>query len=155
MGVRLEIFKMREREQFIKAQIFGDVNQRVSGILAFVIAFFVSAYSGPALASFFTSIFAGTSIIIAGILSIILFAVLLGFSQDDLKAGKYGLWAVLIIGVLLFVASAGGDFLGIRLGSSAWTTILILVLLAVAVAFISGGVGGKETTTPPTPAAGK
>ena len=130
----------------VKANIFGSVNQRISGILAFIIAFFVSAYRGPDLASYFVNIFGGSSIIIAAILSIMLFAVLIGFSGQVFAGGKhkYGLWAVIIIGILLFATSAGGDFIGIRLGSSMITMIMVLVLLIAVVAFITSGEKAEE-----------
>ena len=80
-----------------KLNLFGD-NKRISAALAFVIAFFVTGVGGVQLAMFFTTIFGGASMFLAGILVIILFAAMLGYSATDFKHTA-ALIAVIVIGV--------------------------------------------------------
>ena len=128
-----------------KANIFGGINKKISGIIAFVISFFVAAYSGPVIAKFMATLFSGSSILIAGILSIILFAVLLGYTKEDWTKKKHALWGVIAIGAIIFILAAGGDFLNLRLfvgGTSALTGLIIVAFLIAIVFFITSG--GEE-----------
>src|SRR3989338_5763318 len=92
----------------IKANLFGaNVNKQVSVALAFVIAFFVTGVGGAQLAAFFTNLFGGASMFLAGILVIILFTSMLSKDKDTNWMHK-SLWpigAVIVIGVLLFLGS--------------------------------------------------
>ncbi len=66
-----------------KANIFDKVNRQVSVALAFVIAFFVTGIGGAQLASFFTTLFGGASVFLAGILVIVLFTSMLWTDKKE------------------------------------------------------------------------
>ncbi len=131
-----------------KLTLFGGDNNRISGALAFVIAFFVTGVGGVQLAAFFTSIFGGASMFLAGILVIILFAALLGYQTTDFKHTA-PLIVVIIIGVLLFLASSG-QFISLQvIGPDVAGIVFWLVIIIVALYFVmhegKGGGGGPPT----------
>ena len=138
-----------------KANLFGDVNKKVSGILAIVIAFFVTFYSGPVMATYFTTIFAGFATVAAAILVVVMMVALVGFKMqwEGSKNIRYGTVAVLIaIGVVLFMISAGASWLRWTLWSNSYVTaIFIILLILAAVAFVMGGDDEKKETTTPKP----
>jgi hypothetical protein len=118
-----------------KFELFGKENKKISVVLALVVAFFVTGYSGPLLAGFFTSIFGGASIIIAGILVILLFIGMVGKEPKDIVKG--GTLAVLVIvGVVLWLLSVGAargvGFLPL-LSPDLIAFILVFVVIAIAV----------------------
>ncbi|MDI6721770.1 MAG: hypothetical protein QMD85_05230, partial [Candidatus Aenigmarchaeota archaeon] len=99
----------------IKTNLFGDkVNRQVSVALAFVIAFFVTGIGGPQLAAFFTNLFGGASVFLAGILVLVIFTSLLANKKEEsfLHKSWIPIAAVILIGIALFIASTGGEFLG-------------------------------------------
>ncbi|MCX6815660.1 MAG: hypothetical protein NT120_02320 [Candidatus Aenigmarchaeota archaeon] len=126
-----------------KLKLFGDINPRISAALAFVIAFFVTAVGGPQLALFFTSIFGGASMFLAGILVVILFAAMLGYGGGDKKFQHTGaLVIVIIIGVILFLASSG-SFVSVNVISPGMAGIVFwLVIIIVAIYFVMGKTEG-------------
>ncbi len=115
----------------MKLKLFGEaVNTKVSIALAFVIAFFVTGAAGPQLAAFFINLFGGASVYLAGILVILLFMAMLGYT-------KYGhivyVIVVVIIGILLFIGSSG-YFVGYAVVSSDVAVLafwLIIIIIAV------------------------
>jgi hypothetical protein len=117
------------------SKLFGDVNQKISAALALIVAFFVTGYAGPSMASFFTTIFGGASMVIAGILVIVLFVSLVGFEMKDIK--KTGALIILIIvGVVLWLVSAGvakGVGLLPLLSADMIAFILVMVVIVIAV----------------------
>lgn len=127
------------------ANIFKDINQKISAALALVIAFFVTGYSGQMLSSFFINIFGGASMIIAGILVVVLFVTMAGFDMTHIKKTAT-LIILLIVGVVLWLLSAGvGKGFGILplFSPDLIAMILVLVIIVMAVWAI---VGGKEET---------
>lgn len=126
----------------MKTSMFGGAHKQVSVALSFVIAFFVTGVGGPELALFFTSLFGGASVFLAGILVIILFVALLGYEG---KAGKaaYGHWAalilVIIIGIILFLGSTGTFVGAIFLDATTATVIFWLIIIIVAAFLITKG----------------
>lgn len=132
----------------VKADLFGGINKKISGILAIVIAFFVTPYAGPALTSFFATLSVVTSTVIAGIIVIILFGALIGIEGGGQFLGKKkgATWIVIILGVITFVVAAGGRFLGINLSSNLGTIFVILLVIA-AIAYITGDSGEKPAST--------
>lgn len=119
----------------LKVAPFGGESKRISGALAFVIAFFVTGVGGPQLAGFFTSLFGGASMFLAGILVIILFAALIG-----VKAERYqnlgALAIVIIIGIALFLGSSTSFFAVSFIGPDIATAIFWLVIIVVAIYFV-------------------
>jgi hypothetical protein len=118
-----------------KLNLFGGKNDKISMALAFVIAFFVSAVGGPQLALFFTSIFGGAAMFLAGILVIILFAALLG--HTDHSKNLWALIIVAIIGIFLFLTSSN-QFISISvIGPDVAGMIFWLVIIIVAIYFVT------------------
>jgi small-conductance mechanosensitive channel len=143
----------------MKVKLFGEeVNKKVSVALAFVIAFFVTAFAGPGLAAFFSGLFGGASIFLAGILVIVLFLAMIGWTPDMGKGGrswKIAALILIIIGVAIFLVSSGivinGGFV---LNDITVTGIIVIVIIVAAMYFIayegkkeekgaSAGGGGK------------
>jgi len=122
-----------------KANIFGGMNKKISGIIAFVVAFFVSLYSGPAIAGYFATLFTGGSLLLAVVIVGILFATLLTLGDASKLKGK-SLWATLGIVVVLFLIAASRDFLKIGFSGDMWSAIIIIIIvIALAVWLVSGG----------------
>lgn len=118
----------------MKLEVFGDQKKKIAGALAFVIAFFVTGVGGPQLAFFFTSLFGGASMFLAGILVIILFATLLGVKGK--LTNLAALVVVIIIGVALFLASSG-QFIAVSvIGPDIASAIFWLVIIIVAIYFV-------------------
>src|SRR3989338_290598 len=118
----------------IKLSLFGDkVNTKVSIALAFVIAFFGTGAAGPQLAAFFINLFGGASVYLAGILVILLFMSMLGYTGY-----KHILYVivVIVIGIFLFLGSTG-SFIGYAVVSADvavlafWIVIIIVAVYMV------------------------
>jgi hypothetical protein len=134
---------------FTFAIVFGLLSKlglfqqrQINMALAFVIAFFVTAVGGLQLATFFTSLFGGTAMFLAGILVILLFATMIGV---DLKS-KYStaaLVVVVLIGVGLFLASSG-SFIAVNvIGPDLAGIVFWLVVIAAAIYFVTKEGGGE------------
>jgi len=136
-----------------KAGLFGDINKKISGILAIVIAFFITPFAGPALTGFFSTLSVVTSTVLAGILVVILFGVLIGIEGDGKFLGKKknSTAVVVILGVIAFVVAAGGKVLGFNLSSNIGTIFVVLLVIA-AIAFI---MSGDEKAAAPASTGGK
>ena len=72
-----------------KADLFGGANTRVSALIGIIAAFFITPYAGPWLASYFSTIFAGASVILAAILTVVLFAAMIGIKGEGLGQKRY------------------------------------------------------------------
>jgi hypothetical protein len=128
----------------IKLNIFDKVNAKVSIALAFVIAFFVTGAAGPQLAAFFINLFGGASVYLAGILVILLFMAMLGYTKYNHIVYVI---AVVIIGILLFVGSSG-NFLGyLAIGPEVASLAFWLVIIVVAVYMLVHEPTPKEAAT--------
>jgi len=133
----------------MKANLFGDkINNRISLALALVLAFFVTAAGGPAMADFFISLFAGASAFIAGIIVLILFVSILGYEKEKFRQW-WALAAVIIIGIVLYIASTGAFiggtiYLSGQLGSIIFWLIIIIVAVYLVVREKSASSGGGE-----------
>src|SRR3989338_4229737 len=64
----------------VKSGIFGSqgLGNKISGIVAIVIAFFVTLSAGPWLTGYFATLSVWASVLLAGIVVVILFGVLVG-----------------------------------------------------------------------------
>ncbi|OYT56139.1 MAG: hypothetical protein B6U68_03775 [Candidatus Aenigmarchaeota archaeon ex4484_14] len=122
-----------------KTKVFGDQAKNINGLIALIFAFFVTGYAGDAVGNFFINIFGGSSIIFGGILVFLLFGGMLGFKIDeDTNKNVIGLVAV-IIAILLFLAVGGPSVAGIRLTDEMMGAIFMVLVVAFAVMFITGG----------------
>lgn len=135
----------------MKAKLFSEnVNKQISMALAFVIAFFVTAAGGPAMAAFFINLFAGASAFLAGIIVLILFVSILGYGEGENKFRHWGaLAAVIIIGIVLFIVSTGtfiggSIYLSGQLGSIIFWLIVIIVAIYLVTKEPSKPKGGGE-----------
>ncbi|MFH1631345.1 MAG: hypothetical protein ABIA21_03980 [Candidatus Aenigmatarchaeota archaeon] len=138
------------------SKLFGDANPKISAVLALVIAFFATAYTGPAMATFFISIFSGATLIIAGILVVLLFIFMFGFNTDIFTSDKNKnrpaliMIVMIIIGVILFIVATGtasGIGVSAFLSGDLVAMILVLIVLIAAVWLIVKE-NGKETVAP-------
>lgn len=129
-----------------KAGIFGTVNKQVSVALAFVIAFFVTVTGGAQLGAFFINLFGGAATFVAGILVIILFLSLVGYTTQEGYKNEFIIGGLVILGVILFLVSQG-PISGFRLDQNTASLIFWAVLILAVIFYVSKG---GETT----PAAG-
>lgn len=118
----------------LKSKSFGD-NKRIIGVISLVVAFFVTGFGGPVMASFFTSLFGFASIILAGILVIALFLAISGTDISKIAENKAVAYALVGIGIVVFFTAAGS--LGIHISESTAAIIFMLLILVVAIAFIT------------------
>src|SRR3989338_5913017 len=90
----------------VKAKIFGDKTDRIAAVLALVIAFFTTALAGPAMASFFITLSASASMVLAGILVIILFIAMVSpkFMQTENVAI---IRFLVLLGVFIWLSASG------------------------------------------------
>lgn len=117
-----------------KTKVLGD-NLRVNGVVSLVAAFFVIGFGGPALGAFFTSIFGLAIVIIAGLLVAVLFLGMGNISLDKITDPKILGAIIAAIAIIVFFTAAGS--IGIGVSSSALSIIFVIVILAVAIGFIT------------------
>lgn len=111
-------------------------NQRINGVIALVLAFFVIGFGGPALASFFVNIFGMAALVIAAILIIVLFVALTGADATKLLQNK-AVYAVLAgVGIIIFWIALGS--FGARISDSVIGIVFLIVFLAIAIYFVTG-----------------
>ena len=133
----------------IKVNIFGDINKKVSGVIAIVIAFFITPYAGPGLASYFATLSTEISIVLAAILTVVLFGAMVGLTHADFGKGKRG-WVIIIIAAIVIFFALGGEISGITFGSDMLVTIVFLAILVVSVwLVVSGGESKPANQTAP------
>ena len=132
----------------IKANIFGSANDKISLVLAVVLAFFTAPFAGVYLMSFFSTLSTELVIVLAGLLAIILFGSMLGISNSDIPHRSY---AAILLGILAFFIAIGGEIAGFRLGSNTVMTIVFVAILIAAIAFVtkSGGGAAKPAAAEP------
>ncbi|MBI3190282.1 hypothetical protein HYZ41_01110 [archaeon] len=118
----------------IKTKFFED--QKIIGVLSLVLAFFVIGYGGPMLANFFVNLFGLAAVIIAGILVIVLFIAMTGGDISKIASGKSVAAALAGIGIIVFFIALGA--LGVAINDSVIGIIFVIVILALAVLFITG-----------------
>ncbi|HJW97301.1 MAG TPA: hypothetical protein VJ485_04030 [archaeon] len=123
------------------------------GLISIVLAFFVMLYANtnPMIAGFFANLGGMTLIIGSGILVIAILLGLVGFKLNEVFSGKYSKWflvfAVIIIGLIIFFGASGGSFLSVPsffINSDFTTAIIVIVIIAVAMWFMTQGEGGGE-----------
>ena len=118
----------------VKTNLLGD-DKRINAVLSIVLAFFAAGFGGPALASFFTTIFGVAAAVLAGILVLVLFMGLAGIGTEALSKNK-GVQITLVgIAIIVFTVAIGAWNVVIR--PDVIAIVLILVVLAASVAFIT------------------
>ncbi len=118
----------------LKSKAFSE-NKRIIGVISLVVAFFVVGFGGPAIAVFFSSLFGLAAVVLAGILVIVLFLAMSGTDISKITENKAVAYAIVGIGIVVFFTAAGA--LGIQLSESSVAIIFMLLILIVAIAFIT------------------
>lgn len=119
-----------------KSKILGE-DLKVVGVISLVLAFFVVGYGGLALGQFFQALFGAAAIVLGGILVIVLFVSLAGGNIGKLAESKSVLALIAGVGIIVFVLTLGN--LGIGINSDILSAIFVVIIMAVAIVFISGG----------------
>jgi hypothetical protein len=117
-----------------KTKVLGE-DHRINAVLSIVLAFFVTGFGGPWLANFFTTVFGVAAAVLAGILVLVLFMGMAGMSIEKMLHNKPIQVALIGIAILVFVVAAGGLSIAIR--PDVVAIVLVLIVLAAAVAFIT------------------
>jgi hypothetical protein len=125
----------------MKAGPFKD-NKSISGALAFVMAFFVTAVGGPQISSFFIGLFGGASMFLAGILVLILFLAMVDKNFGSMP-NMAVVGAVVLIAAFLFLSSSENMF-GIRITSDMSTLVFwgVVIVAAIYVVMHDSKTGG-------------
>jgi hypothetical protein len=110
-------------------------NNRINGVLALVVAFFVIGFGGPALATFFVNLFGLATLIIAALLVVVLFIAMSGGDPSKVLANK-GTYAVLAGIAIIIFWTAIGSF-GVKVSDSVIGIIFVIVVLAIAIIFVT------------------
>ena len=116
-------------------------DKRLIGVLSLVIAFFSIGFGGPPLANFFVSLFGYGTLIIALIFIIILFLAMTG--RDISKIGDTRTLTVVAagVGIIIFSVALGG--FGVAVTDSVIGILFIIIVLAIAIMFVTGSNGGS------------
>ena len=130
----------------VKANIFGTQTPKIAAALALVAAFFVSAVGGPQLAAFFTSLFGGAAIFLAGILVVIIFVAMV--HSGPVQTSSYAVIGFLVLlGIFLFLSSSD-TIVGISIDNQTATLIFWGVILLAVVWYLMKGEGGQPAGAP-------
>lgn len=127
----------------MKAGPFSS-NKSISGALAFVMAFFVTAVGGPQLAAFFISFFGGSSMFLAGILVVILFLAMAG--KDFTAIPNLAVVGVLILIAAFLFLSSSERIVGIPINQDTATLVFWAAILIGAIYIVMHG--GASPATP-------
>ncbi len=121
----------------LKAKIF-EKNERISAMLALVIAFFVTAVGGTTLAAFFTNLFGGASMFLGGILVVILLVTLVSGGEITKAKNMAVILITVLIGAFLFLSSSSATgFIGIAVDSTTATLAFALIVILVAIYYVT------------------
>ena len=117
-----------------KTNVLGE-DLRINAVLSIVLAFFVTGFGGPALANFFTTIFGVAAAVLAGILVLVLFMGMAGIGIEEIAKRRSVQVTLVGIAVIVFAVAAGGWSIVVR--SDVIAIVLVLIVLAASVAFIT------------------
>lgn len=123
----------------------GTFPKNINGAIALVVAFFASAVGGVQLAGFFTALFGGASMFLAGILVIMLFAMMIGVKIEKGKQ-TVALIIVVLIGAGLFLASSG-NFLAVSVIGPDFASMVFWIIIIIAAFYLvtsKGDDGGEH-----------
>ncbi len=115
----------------------------VNGVIAIVAAFLAAFVARGFL---YTSMFGTMGIVAAGLIIILIFLAMFGLKPDELFGEHKTALAIALAGIVLFIFLSAGGFgaFGAAIDSDTIMTIVILLVMVAAVAFIGGGKGGHE-----------
>ncbi|MBI2971378.1 MAG: hypothetical protein HYY37_03115 [Candidatus Aenigmarchaeota archaeon] len=110
--------------------------KEVAAAIALVAAFFVTAVGGPQMAAFFSALFGGSAIFLAGILVVLLFTTLAGVKWEGGTSKMIVLIGLVLLGIFLFIASSGSA-VGVLISPDLaalifWGVIILAVIWMVA-----------------------
>jgi len=122
-------------------------------LISIILAFFVMLYSSwnPGIVDFFANLSGAGLIVGSGILFLIILFGLLGFKTEGLFGGEKSKWvfifAIIIIAIMIFIGAGGSSF-GIIpnwAGNAEFMTVVFfIVIIALAMWFMSSGNGGSK-----------
>ncbi|MFH0832101.1 MAG: hypothetical protein V1900_00035 [Candidatus Aenigmatarchaeota archaeon] len=120
----------------VKSKVLGE-DVKIVGVVSLVLSFFVIGYGGLALGLFFQKLFGVAVVVIGGILVIVLFVGMAGGDISKLVESKAVLALIAGIGIIVFVLTVGN--LGIGVNNEIISAIFVVIIMAVAIMFITGG----------------
>mgnify|MGYP001571701515 FL=1 len=119
----------------LKSKALGD-DHRIMAVIAAAIAFFAVGLSASVLSQFFQNLFSSMALVMGGLLVSILLLALSGADISKvLGSGKISA-VLIIVAVALFLAAAGS--IGRGISGDLLSTVIILIVLGVAVVFVTG-----------------
>src|SRR3989338_7743766 len=119
-----------------KTKALGE-DSKILCVISLVVAFFVIGFGGPPLGAFFVGVFGLASLVLAGLLVIIFFIALAGGKVEDIMGKRPVQYSLVGIGIVIFFIALGSSF-GVSLSEAAVSTVFIIVLLIIAIAFVTG-----------------
>ncbi|NCN39412.1 MAG: hypothetical protein GW914_03465 [Candidatus Aenigmarchaeota archaeon] len=151
-----------------RTRVFGGdkVANNISTLVSLVAALYVMAFSpfAGSISTFFATFFAGTSVVLVVILSLLMITMMLfgpfWTKFGDMEWWGKHLWVFVIIGLLitlsLFAASGGGKLFGLIIPPNFGipglngedVAIIILLLLTVGIVFLVQGTSSEEEKDP-------
>ena len=121
------------------------------GLISVVLAFFVMLYANtnPFIMAFFSNLGGTTLIVASGILVVTIFLGLAGFKLQDTFKGKYSMWVLvfvlILIGIIVYFGAGGGNFVNVPsfiINSDFTAVVIVIVIIAAAMYFMTQGEGG-------------
>ncbi len=119
----------------LKTKVLGE-NQKMIGVVSMTFAFFVVGFGAVVLGRFFTTLFGFSAFVIGGILVAILFIAMSGGDIAKTLGTKTASMILAGIAVIVFLSATGTFMRGIS--GELFSSILVIVVLIVAVLFITG-----------------
>ncbi|HJW97300.1 MAG TPA: hypothetical protein VJ485_04025 [archaeon] len=115
------------------------------GLISIIMGFFVMLFSyfNPGVVIFFANAFGFTLIVGSGLLGIIILLGLVGIKTEDITKNEKAKWvmtgSLILIGVVIFAASAGAAIFGTNFLESTeiWAIALLLAILGFSAWFIT------------------
>ena len=123
----------------LKSKFFED--KKIIGVLSLVVAFFAIGFGGPPLANFFVSLFGFGTLILAVILIIVLFLAMTG--RDISKIGDTRSLTAVFAGIAIVIFAVAAGSYGVNITDSVVGIVFIIIVLAVAIMFVTGNSGGS------------
>jgi len=104
---------------------FSD-NNRINGVIALVVAFFVIGYGGPGLAAFFVNLFGMAAIIIAVLLVIIFFVAMTGTDASAILQNRAAHAVLAGIGIIVAWIALGS--FNVRISDAVVGIVFVIIL---------------------------
>lgn len=130
----------------------GDrLEKSARGLISIIIGFFVMLYSSWNIwvVEFFANYFGSSIVIMTGILVVAIMLGLAGYKIEDLFKTR-GKWVfvlgIILIAVMVFFGAGAGWLIPVPIWSTSseiWTVALFIIILVIAMWFLSGGADSK------------